>query len=61
MCLTVFVPVLNDNTVLSLAKIPAYIQTKSNCRKLQKTADFLQIVLFILTFVTSRIFLSKIL
>ena len=60
MCLTVFVPVLNDNAVLSLAKIPAYIQTKSNC-KLQKTADFLQIVLFILTFVTSRIFLSKIL
>lgn len=60
MCLTVFVPVLNDNTVLSLAKIPAYIQTKSNC-KWEKTADFLQIVLFILTFVTSRIFLSKIL
>lgn len=60
MCLTEFVPVLNDYAVLSLAKIPAYIQTKSNCKR-EKTADFLQIVLFILTFVTSRIFLSKIL
>lgn len=58
MCLMKFVAVLSDYTVPSLAKIPACIQTKSNC-KLQETATFfcfLQFGLFMLTLVSSCIF-----